>query len=199
MILDELNTPASPALPSSDINPIPQEFSEYIFADGDLSSFQDEFSKPKQDMGIDPLPDEQNLNPENQELNARAKTRLAHQTAHFVTKCTDGAMAFGLSLISKNPVEEHKANDEDFQEIEDIIYEYCRLTDGNIPLWLQLIFVLFVTYGMQIPAALQARKVNLANELVEKYKADLMREKERNQELLNLVSNAQHIQDHTAD
>lgn len=43
---------------------------------------------------------------------------------------------------------------------------YCEKTGGYIPLWLQLIILIIGVYGVQIPAAMEARKINVLQEKI---------------------------------
>jgi hypothetical protein len=90
-----------------------------------------------------------------------AMARHARQTSKFVTHIVDSGAALGLSLISKNSVDSHKADSDDLKELERIFTEYFKETGGNIPLWAQLLICLTTIYGFQIPQALKDRKLNL--------------------------------------
>ena len=141
------------------------ETGDYQFADGDLSTFQTDFSAPKQDMNIEEEPedfeDEPDDEPENgSEQPSISASKAARRTARFLTRITDQGAAFGLSLVSKNEIESHKADKESLHELENIITEYCKDTGGNIPLWAQLVICLVTMYGFQIPQALSDRKLN---------------------------------------
>jgi len=157
--------------------------SDYNFADGDLSAFQSEFSQPKQDMGISDIPDDLEDEDVEQEQLAEvedraAMTRHARQTSKFVTHIVDSGAALGLSLISKNSVDSHKADSDDLKELERIFTEYFKETGGNIPLWAQLLICLTTIYGFQIPQALKDRKLNLERERLELERKKLELEKE---------------------
>lgn len=155
--------------------------SDYNFADGDLSAFQSEFSQPKQDMGISDIPDDlEDVEQETQEEveDRAAMARHARQTSKFVTHIIDSGAALGLSLISKNSVDSHKADLDDLKELERIFTEYFKETGGNIPLWAQLLICLTTIYGFQIPQALKDRKLNLERERLELERKKFELEKE---------------------
>ena len=143
----------------------------YQFAAGDLN-FIDEMAQPKQHMELPEMPemDEENENntdsteqePQNDELIAAA----VEETATIITETIDNGAAFGLSILSKNPIEVHKATDEQKERLRKIIYVYCEKTGGYIPLWLQLVILILGIYGTQIPAALEQRKINILEEKV---------------------------------
>ncbi len=162
-ILDQF-TPTNTVVPQAD----------YHFEDGDLS-FINEMAQPKQPMNIQERPDLQPLggnldviesDGENDELIAAA----VDETATLITETIDSGAAFGLSLISKNSIEEHRATTDQKERLRKIVYVYCDKTGGYIPLWLQFIILVVGIYGSQIPAALQARKINMLEQQVEEQK-----------------------------
>ena len=166
MILDELTLSENKAE------------SDYQFADGDLSGFQAEFAAPKQDMNIDEEPEDFE-DPEDEELNEDdeqpivSTAKMARRTAKFITRITDQGAAFGLSLVSKNNIEKHKADKASLHELENIIAEYCKDTGGNIPLWMQLLICLVTMYGFQVPQALEDRKLNTERAALENERKSL--------------------------
>ena len=150
------------------------DVSDYQFADGDLSNFQEEFSIPKQDMGIEEEPDGDEWKDESDnDEPAPPSALVAKQTARFITGIIDHGAAFGLSMYSKNSIEDHKADKASKNEIEKIIYAYTKETGGNIPLLAQLAIVLITTYGLQIPQAARDRKMNLEREKLEEERREL--------------------------
>lgn len=146
------------------------EQQDYQFEDGDLS-FISELDKPKEAMAFDERPDfgetvgnDDPLNaigPDEGEHNDDLIAAAVEETATLITDTIDNGAAFGLSLISKNPIETHKATDDQKGRMRKIIYVYCEKTGGYIPLWLQLVILIIGIYGVQIPAAIQARKINV--------------------------------------
>lgn len=169
---------------------------EYQFSDGDLS-FINELSRPKQPMQIEERPDFQvpgedggadpqpgTLNP-GEDPEEGLIAAAVEETADLVTDAIDSGAAFGLSLISKNDVSVHRASADQKGRIRKIVYVYCQQTGGYVPLWLQLIILIVGIYGTQIPAAMNARELNLAKEknreLEEKNKS--LEEQIRNYEL----------------
>lgn len=148
---------------------------DYQFTDGDLSLIE-ELGQPKQEMNIEERPDfeppvteqESPNQPEDNLVNAAIE-----ETASIVTDTIDFGAAFGLHLISKNPIEQHKATDEQKLRIRQIVYVYCEQTGGYIPLWLQLVILLVGIYASQIPAALDARKINILEEKNRKLKEEI--------------------------
>ena len=151
------------------------EQQDYQFEDGDLS-FINELDKPKEAMQFDERPDlgipedsDDPLNaigPDDGEHNDELIAAAVEETATLITDTIDNGAAFGLSLISKNPIETHKATDDQKGRMRKIIYVYCEKTGGYIPLWLQLVILIIGIYGVQIPGALQARKINILEEKV---------------------------------
>ena len=143
----------------------------YQFTEGDLSLIS-EMQAPKQEMNIeerpvfdspdapDPLMDIT----DEQEANDNLIAAAVEETADIVTDAIDFGAAFGLHLISKNPIEKHQATSEQKSRMREIIFVYCKETGGYIPLWLQLVILIVGIYGSQIPAALQTRKINLLEE-----------------------------------
>lgn len=188
MLTEELNT--------KEVNS-----SDYHFADGDLSVFQSEFAQPKQDMGISELPEPEEELPEDvdEEEDKAAMARHARQTSKFVTHIVDSGAALGLSLISKNSVDSHKADSEDLKELERIFTEYFKETGGNIPLWAQLFICLVTIYGFQIPQALKDRKLNIERERLELERKRLEIEKEEFKRLKEAEKNAEKEEKKTQD
>lgn len=158
---------------SSANNVVPQ--GDYHFEDGDIS-FINEMTQPKQPMNIQERPELEPIgggnldviedDGEHDELIAAA----VDETASLITETIDGGAAFGLSLISKNSIESHRATSDQKERLRKIVYIYCDKTGGYIPLWLQFIILIVGIYGSQIPAAMQARKINLLEQQVEEQK-----------------------------
>lgn len=156
----------------------------YQFTEGDLSLIQ-EMQQPKQEMNIEERPDiqpaeddapdtiERERNADNDEDGLIAAA--VEETADIVTDTIDFGAAFGLHLISKNSIESHKATDDQKARMRKIIYVYCEQTGGYIPLWLQLLILIVGIYGSQIPAALDARKINLLEEKNKKLQEEIQK------------------------
>lgn len=127
----------------------------YEFATGDLSSFIHDFNEEKEEMGIDQKP-----TPEEFEETGKPSVpaTTARKTGRFVANMTDYALATGLSLISKQDPDIHKADPDSKKELENIITEYIKESGGEIPIGVQLVICLLVTYGLQIPGAIRLRK-----------------------------------------
>lgn len=152
----------------------------YQFTEGDLSLIS-EMQAPKQEMNIeerpvfdspdapDPLMDIT----DEQEANDNLIAAAVEETADIVTDAIDFGAAFGLHLISKNPIEQHQATSEQKSRVRKIIYVYCEQTGGYIPLWLQLVILMAGIYGSQIPAALQTRKINILEEQNNKLREEI--------------------------
>ena len=152
----------------------------YQFTEGDLSLIS-EMQAPKQEMNIeerpvfdspdapDPLIDIT----DEQEANDNLIAAAVEETADIVTDAIDFGAAFGLHLISKNPIEQHQATSEQKSRMRKIIYVYCEQTGGYIPLWLQLVILIAGIYGSQIPAALQTRKINILEEQNNKLREEI--------------------------
>lgn len=134
---------------------IPAAEDDYQFATGNLDDFMQDFEQHKEDMGID-------VRPTPEEFNEAGKTNLpkatARKTGKFIANMTDYACATGLSLISGLDMKEHKADEESRKELEEIITEYIAESGGEIPLSVQLIICLIVTYALQIPGAIKTRR-----------------------------------------
>lgn len=127
----------------------------YEFATGDLGSFMHSFEEEKEQMGIDQMPTPEELD----EIGKPTiPTKTARKTGKFVTGMIDYSLATGLSLISGQSVKEHQADADSKKELEDIVTTYIKETGGEIPIFLQLIICLLVTYGLQIPSAIMIRK-----------------------------------------
>lgn len=152
----------------------------YQFTEGDLSLIS-EMQAPKQEMNIeerpvfdspdtpDPLMDIT----DEQEANDTLIAAAVEETADIVTDAIDFGAAFGLHLISKNPIKQHQATSEQKSRMRKIIYVYCEQTGGYIPLWLQLVILMAGIYGSQIPAALQTRKINILEEQNNKLREEI--------------------------
>lgn len=152
----------------------------YQFTEGDLSLIS-EMQAPKQEMNIEErpsfdepdAPDSFTLPQDEPEANDNLVSAAVEETADIVTDAIDFGAAFGLHLISKNPIEEHQATSEQKSRMRKIIYVYCEQTGGYIPLWLQLVILMAGIYGSQIPAALQTRKINLLEEQNNKLREEI--------------------------
>lgn len=165
----------------------------YQFTEGDLSLIS-EMQAPKQEMNIEErpnfdepdAPDSFTLPQDESEANENLVSAAVEETADIVTDAIDFGAAFGLHLISKNPIEKHQATSEQKSRMREIIYVYCKETGGYIPLWLQLVILIVGIYGSQIPAALQTRKINLLEEQNNKLREEIRK--------LNLQQEAQRLQ-----
>lgn len=144
-----VDTPADP-MPSNDNTPD----GPYQFATGDLSSFMHDMSEEKEQMNIEQMPTAEEF------VDAGKQTipaNTARKTGKFIANMTDYALATGLSLISGLDVDDHKADPDSKHELESIITEYIKESGGEIPVWLQLVICLIVTYGLQLPGAIRIR------------------------------------------
>ena len=165
----------------------------YQFTEGDLSLIS-EMQAPKQEMNIEErpnfdepdAPDSFTLQQDEPEANDNLVSAAVEETADIVTDAIDFGAAFGLHLISKNPIEKHQATSEQKSRMREIIYVYCKETGGYIPLWLQLVILIVGIYGSQIPAALQTRKINLLEEQNNKLREEIRK--------MQLQQEAQHLQ-----
>ena len=152
----------------------------YQFTEGDLSLIS-EMQAPKQEMNIEErpvfdspdAPDSLMDVTDEQEANDNLIAAAVEETADIVTDAIDFGAAFGLHLISKNPIEQHQATSEQKSRMRKIIYVYCEQTGGYIPLWLQLVILIAGIYGSQIPAALQTRKINILEEQNNKLREEI--------------------------
>lgn len=152
----------------------------YQFTEGDLSLIS-EMQAPKQEMNIEERPVFDNPDTpdplmditDEQEANDTLIAAAVEETADIVTDAIDFGAAFGLHLISKNPIEQHQATSEQKSRMRKIIYVYCEQTGGYIPLWLQLVILMAGIYGSQIPAALQTRKINILEEQNNKLREEI--------------------------
>ena len=167
----------------------------YNFTEGDLSLIQ-EMQAPKQEMNIEErptfdapedMPDSFIVDSDDSEVNDNLVAAAVDETADIVTDAIDFGAAFGLHLISKNPISEHQATDDQKARMRQIIYVYCKETGGYIPLWLQLVILIAGVYGSQIPAAMQQRKINLLEEQNIKLREEIKK--------LNLQQEAQRLQE----
>lgn len=143
----------------------------YQFTEGDLSLIS-EMQAPKQEMNIEErpkfdepdAPDSFTLPQDESEANENLVSAAVEETADIVTDAIDFGAAFGLHLISKNPIENHQATSDQKARMRQIIYVYCKETGAYMPLWLQLVILMSGIYGSQIPAAMNARKINILEE-----------------------------------
>jgi hypothetical protein len=174
----------------------------YVFTDGDLSLIN-EMQAPKQEMNIEErpnfespdMPDSFVPDPDD-EKNDNLVSAAVEETADFIVDAIDLGASFGLHMISKAPIEEHQASDEQKSKIRQIVYVYCKETGGYIPLWLQFLLLIVGIYGMQIPTALSMRKINELEEQNKKLqeeiqKLNLQKESQRLKEELKEVENAE--------
>lgn len=134
-----------------------EQNSDYEFATGDLSSFMHDFSESKEQMGIQQKPTPEEFVEADKQV---IPPSTARKTGKFIANMTDYALATGLSLISGLDADEHKADPESKKELESIITEYIKESGGEIPIWMQLVICILVTYGLQIPGAVRLRKQN---------------------------------------
>ena len=143
----------------------------YQFTEGDLSLIS-EMQAPKQEMNIEERPVFDNPDApdplmditDEQEANDNLIAAAVEETADIVTDAIDFGAAFGLHLISKNPIEQHQASSDQKARMRQIVYVYCKETGAYMPLWLQLVILISGIYGSQIPAAMNARKINILEE-----------------------------------
>lgn len=150
-----------------------------VFGD-DLVDFQNEFSQPKQDMGIteepvdvpDEIPtfDEQE-EPEKPKVTAKGR----HLTAEFVAKMTDSMCAHTLQFVAKADSSEPYSRMDDgmMEDFINAVNYYCEKAGGEIPPSIMIIICLVMMYGTQIPGALKERKLNIEREKLAEREAAL--------------------------
>ena len=136
---------------------------QYEFATGDLSSFIHDFEEDKEQMGIEQKPTTEEFTEAGKRV---IPTQTALKTGRFLANMVDYSCATGLSLISGLDVDEHRADKESKSELETIITEYVKESGGEIPIWMQLLICLVVTYGLQIPGAIRIRNERKQNEYI---------------------------------
>lgn len=144
--------------------------SDYQFADGyidpddKLEEFLEEFRKPKQETGAPEQPDENEDDPlENEDPIANENARY---TAEFIVNVVDDLAANGLSILSKNPIDDHRAGKDQKKHLKRLWTEYCKEKAIDIPVGTQIVIAMATIYGSQIPAALNDRKSNLKLEQI---------------------------------
>ena len=154
--------PGDPNAYEEEIPPQPGDSEDdYDFKTGSLDDFMHSFQEGKEEMPIDELP-----TPE--EFTEAGKPNLppatARKSAKFCALMVDYSCATGLSLLSGEPIAAHKAEDDARKELESIIAEYIKETGGEVPISVQLIICILVTYGLQVPGAYKKYKERKALE-----------------------------------
>ncbi len=155
-VYEETNTTEEPDINREDNNPE----KPYEFATGNLDSFMHDFNEEKEQMGITQKPTPEEFTEAGKQT---LPPKTARTTGKFLANMTDHALATGLSIISGLNAEEHKADEESKKELENIITEYIKESGGEIPIGIQLIIVIVVTYGLQLPGAIKIRKERQKN------------------------------------
>lgn len=155
-----MNFPVDIQEPETEIPPQPGDSeNDYDFKTGNLDDFMHSFQEGKEEMPIDERP-----TPE--EFAEAGKANLppatARKSAKFCALMVDYSCATGLSLLSGEPIASHKAEDDARKELESIIAEYIKESGGEIPISVQLIICILVTYGLQLPAAYSKFKARKA-------------------------------------
>ena len=156
-----MNFPAD-ANAYEDIPPQPGDSdNDYDFKTGNLDDFMHSFQEGKEEMPIEERP-----TPE--EFTEAGKPNLppatARKSAKFCALMLDYSCATGLSLLSGESVASHRADDDARKELESIIAEYIKETGGEVPISVQLMICILVTYGMQVPGAYMKYKERKALE-----------------------------------
>ncbi len=131
--------------------PVPGDSPEnYDFKTGNLDDFMHSFQENKEEMPID-------IKPTPEEFAEAGKQTIPPATARasgkFLANMIDFSASMGLSLLSGEPRETHCAPEDNKKELAAIITEYMKESGGEIPLSVQLIICITVTYGMQVPSA----------------------------------------------
>lgn len=134
----------------------------YSFFTGDIDDFQNEFSAPKQDMGIgqepDPFDEEELMQPSAEEKRQVADS--ARKTAQFITSVGDTMLASSLAWLdhSGDPEPHKRIDDPLMADLENAITYYCERVGGEIPPSVMIVICVLMLYGVQIPQALRDRK-----------------------------------------
>lgn len=144
-------TPNEEGLPESE---------DYEFVTGDLNTYVQDFQEPKEDMGVD-------MRPTDEEFQAvHAPTipkKVARNTGRFITTMIDQSASRTLSMLSGQPYADHKADPEELKALEEIITLMVQESGGELPLWAQLCIALVTTYGLQVYPAWQKMKEKKQN------------------------------------
>lgn len=134
-----------------DIPPQPGDSEEdYDFKTGSLDDFMHSFQEHKEEMPIDEMPTAEEFAEAGKQ---KIPPATARATGKFLAKMIDFSASMGLSLLSGEPRESHMAPEENLKELSAIISEYMKESGGEIPLSVQLLICIVVTYGMQLPNA----------------------------------------------
>ena len=122
----------------------------YDFKTGNLDDFMHSFQEHKEDMPIDERPTPEEFAEAGKQV---IPPNTARATGKFVARMIDFSASMGLSMLSGEPRESHKAQEEDLKELMSISTELIKESGGEIPTSVQLIIFCFVTYGLQLPGA----------------------------------------------
>lgn len=159
----------------------------YIDPDDNLEEFLEDFRKPKQETGAPEQPDDDELPVDMEEDSISAES--ARYSADLIVETFDSIAAYGLSFLSKNPVEEHQAGKEQKKHLKKLWTELCKEKGINLPIGTQILIAIIVTYGMQVPKALSDRKMNLQLQAIEEDRKRLDNDRkilEREREAFNI-------------
>ena len=135
---------------------------DYSFFTGAIDDFQNEFSAPKQDMGIgqepDPFDEEELMQPSAEEKRQVADS--ARKTAQFITSVGDTMLASSLAWLdhSGDPEPHKRIDDPLMADLENAITYYCERVGGEIPPSVMIVICVLMLYGVQVPQALRDRK-----------------------------------------
>ena len=122
----------------------------YDFKTGNLDDFMHSFQEHKEDMPIDERPTPEEFAEAGKQTIPPATAR---SSGKFIAEMIDFSASTGLSLLSGEPRETHMAPPENKKELAHIIAEYMKENGGEIPLSVQLLICIIITYGMQVPGA----------------------------------------------
>ena len=141
-----------------DVNATYEYVNGNIDPDDSLDEFLEDFQKPKEETGIAEEPSDEDFD-DTDEIDS-VTSEQAKYTAQFIVDVTDEIAARGLSLCSKNPIDEHRAGKEQKKHLKDLWTKYCKEKGTEIPLGWQITLTMLTIYGSQIPKALEDRKLN---------------------------------------
>jgi hypothetical protein len=135
-----------------------QNISEYPESDSLFSEIEDENEEP----GNDILPDK-----------LQTSTTVAKASASILTIALDSTLSSAFALIANDKPETFKADETQQEELQKAFTEYIKLKGGDIPPGIALIILILSIYGSKGVMAVQLRKANKKNELLERENARL--------------------------
>lgn len=168
----------------------PTAGSDYTFASTGIDDFITDFSRQKQETGVnsDSLNDIPDFEPEPEQEplpDLKAKAGVAKATGALLTTVLDTTLSTAIAMYAGDEPANYKADPEQRDDLQAAISEYVKLKGGDIPPGIALMILVLTIYGGKFAQGFQFRKLRKENDEQAKRIAELEKKEMERQKRLN--------------